>query len=67
MVDDGLSRMSLTEISGAIAKHEVSSKEVVQNTLELLEQHGTSLNCVARLFPDDALTESELADQELTS
>ena len=67
MADDGLSRMSLTEISGAIAKHEVSSKEVVQNTLELLEQHGTSLNCVARLFPEDALTEAELADHELSS
>jgi len=51
MVDDALSRMSLTEISGAIAKREVSSKEVVQNTLEHLEQHGTSLNCVALLFP----------------
>ena len=67
MVDDDLSRMSLTEISGAIAKREVSSKEVVQNTLELLEQHGTSLNCVARLFPEDALTEAELADHELSS
>ncbi len=52
MTDDALSRMSLTEISGAIAKREVSSKEVVQNTLEILEQQGTSLNCVARLFPE---------------
>ena len=59
MVDKALSRMSLTEISGAIAKREVSSKEVVQNTLELLEQQGNTLNCVARLFPEDALTESE--------
>ena len=64
MVDDALSRMSLTEISGAIAKREVSSREVVQNNLEILEQQGTSLNCVARLFPEDALTEAELADQE---
>ena len=67
MTDDALSRMSLTDISGAIAKREVSSKEVVQNNMEYLEQHGTSLNCVARLFPDDALNEAELADQELSS
>ena len=64
MADNGLSRISLTEVSGAIAKREVSSREVVKNTLELLEQQGTSLNCVARLFPEDALTEAELADQE---
>ncbi len=66
MADDGLSRMSLTEISGAIAKREVSSKEVVHNTLELLEQQGTSINCVARLFSEDALAEAEIADQELS-
>ena len=66
-VDDALSRMSLTEISGAIAKREVSSREVVLNTLELFEQQGTSLNCVARLFPEDALTEAKIADQELSS
>ena len=62
MTDDALSRMSLTEISGAIAKREVSSREVVQNNLEILEQQGTSLNCVARLFPEDALTEAEMVD-----
>ena len=44
MLDDALSRMSLTEISGAIAKREVSSREVVQNNLEILEQQGTSVN-----------------------
>ena len=67
MADNGLSRMSLTEISGAIAKREVSSREVVQNNLEILEQQGTSLNCVARLFPEDALTKAGMADQELSS
>ncbi len=67
MKSDELSRMSLTEISSAIAKREVSSKEVVMNTLELLENKGTSLNCVARLFPEDALTKAELADHELSS
>ena len=67
MADNALSRMSLTKISGAIAKREVSSKEVVQNTFELLEQQGTSLNCVARLFPEDALTGAEKADQELST
>ena len=67
MADNGLSRMSLSEISGAIAKREVSSKEVVQNNLEILEQQGTSLNCVARLFPEEALHEAELADHELSS
>ena len=66
MADNGLSRMSLTEISGAIAKREVSSKEVVHNTLELLEKQGSSLYCVARLFPEDALTEAEMADHELS-
>ena len=67
MTDDALSRMSLTKISSAIAKREVSSKEVVQNNLDILEQQGTSLNCVARLFPEDALTEAEVADHELAS
>ena len=66
MLDDALSRMSLTEISGAIAKREVSSKEVVLNTLELLENQGNSLNFVARLFTEDALNDAELADQELS-
>jgi len=67
MTDDALSRMSLTEISVAIAKRKVSSKEVVQNNLKILEQQGNSLNCVARLFQEDALTEAEIADHELSS
>ena len=44
MADERLTRMSLTEISGAIANRKVSSKEVVQNTLELLEKQGNLLN-----------------------
>lgn len=67
MLDDALSRKSLTEISGAIARREVSSSEVVRNNLEQLEEHGESLNCVARLFPEEALADAELADQELAS
>ena len=67
MADERLTRMSLTEISGAIANRKVSSKEVVQNTLEFLEKQGNLLNCVARLFPEDALTGAEKADQELST
>ena len=67
MPDDSLSRMSLIEISGAIARREVSSMEVVRNNLEQLEEQGESLNCVARLFPEEALADAELADQELSS
>ena len=67
MGDERLTRMSLTEISGAIANRKVSSKEVVQNTLELLEKQGNLLNCVARLFPEDALAGAEKADQELST
>ena len=67
MADDGFSRMSLTEISVAIAKREVSSKEIVQNTLDLLEHQGNKLNCVARLFSEDALNDAVKADQELSS
>ena len=67
MADESLAQMSLTEISGAIANRKISSKEVVQNTLELLEKHGNLLNCVARLFPEDALAGAEKADQELST
>ena len=54
-------------ISGAIAKREVSSKEVVQNTLELLENQGNSLNCVARLFTDNALNDATSSYQAIDS
>ena len=54
MVDEALSRMSLTEISKALVKREVSSQEVVRNSLEELEIRGPSLNCVARLFPESS-------------
>ena len=37
MVDEALSRMSLTEISEALVKREVSSKVVVRSSLEALE------------------------------
>ena len=66
MVDESLSQMSLSEISLAIANREVSSQEVVQNSLEAFEKRGPSLNCLARLFPEQALAEAELADQELS-
>ena len=52
MVDEALSRMSLSEISVAIANREVSSQEVVRNSLEQLEKRGPSLNCLACLFPE---------------
>ena len=67
MVDEALSRMSLSEISVAIAKRKVSSQEVVRNSLDQLEKRGPSLNCLARLFSEQALAEAELADQELSS
>ncbi len=67
MADNELSKMSLTEISSAIANREVSSIEVVKNSLNILEKEGSSLNCVARLFPEDAITKAELADHELSS
>ena len=63
MVDEALSRMSLSEISVAIANREVSSQEAVRNSLEQLEKRGPSLNCLARLFPEQALAEAELVDQ----
>ena len=66
-MDEALSRMSLSEISVAIANREVSSQEAVRNSLEQLEKRGPSLNCLARLFPEQALAEAELADQELSS
>ena len=40
MVDQALSRMSLTEISEALLKREVSSQEVVRNSLEELEKRA---------------------------
>ena len=55
MVDEALSRMSLSEISVAIANREVSSQEAVRNSLEQLEKRGPSLNCLARLFPEQAV------------
>ena len=55
MKDEALSRMSLTEISGAIAKRKVSSEEVVRNILGQLEKYGSSLNCLARLFIENVL------------
>ena len=67
MVDEALARMSLTEISEALLKRELSSQEVVRNSLEELEKQGPSLNCVARLFPEQALAEAKSADQELSS
>ena len=67
MKDEALSRMSLTEVSRAIAKRKVSSEEVVRNSLGQLEKHGSSLNCLARLFTENVLEASKKADQELAS
>ena len=67
MVDEALSRMSLSEISVAIAKRKVSSQEVVRNSLDQLEKRRPSLNCLARLFPEQDLAEAKLSDQELSS
>ena len=67
MEDEALSRMSLTETSVAIAKRKVSSQEVVRNSLDQLEKRGPSLNCLARLFPEQDLAEAKLSDQELSS
>ena len=67
MLDETLSRMSLIEVSRAIAKRKVSSEEVVRNCLGQLEKHGSSLNCVARLFSENALDEAQKADQDLAS
>ncbi|SVC33757.1 uncharacterized protein METZ01_LOCUS286611, partial [marine metagenome] len=56
--------MSLTEVSEAIAKRKVSSLEVVRNSLAQLEKHGSSLNCLARLFTENVLEDAKKADQE---
>ena len=67
MEDEALSRMSLTEVSGAIAKRKVSSLEVVRNNVAQLDKHGSSLNCLARLFTENVLKDAKKADQELAS
>ena len=67
MEDEDLSRMSLTEVSEAIAKRKVSSEEVVRNSLSQLEKHESSLNCLARLFTENVLEDSKKADKELAS
>ncbi len=67
MEDEDLSRMSLTEVSEAIAKRNVSSEEVVRNSLSQLEKHGSSLNCLARLFTENVLEDSKKADKELAT
>ena len=67
MEDEALSRMSLTEVSGAIATKKVSSQEVVRNSLEQLENHASKLNCLARLFSEKALADAKKADLDLAS
>ena len=67
MKDETLSRMSLTEVSRAIVKRKVSSEEVVRNSLGQLDKHGSSLNCLARLFTENVLEAAKKADQELAS
>ena len=67
MKDEALSRMSLTEVSRAIAKRRVSSEEVVRNSLGQLEKNGSSLNCLARLFTEKVLEAAKKTDQELAS
>ena len=64
MEDEALSRMSLTEVSAAIAKRKVSSQEVVRNNLAQLEKHGSSLNCLARLFSEYVWPAAEKADRK---
>ena len=67
MADEALSRMSLSNVSEAIAKRKVSSLEVVRNSLEQLENHASKLNCLARIFPEKALYDAQQADMELAS
>ena len=43
MEDEDLSRMSLTEVSEAIAMRNVSSEEVVRNSLSQLEKHESRI------------------------
>ncbi|MBC8259287.1 MAG: amidase [SAR324 cluster bacterium] len=67
MVDETLSRMSLVQLSAAIAARKVSSQEVVLNNIEQLEKSASSLNCLARLFPEEALKAAKIADKQLFS
>ncbi len=65
MNDSALAKLSLTDAANLIAKKKISSRELVENNLKLLEKHAPELNCLVRTFSETALADADAADQQL--
>ena len=67
MSDTALAKLSLSAVSEAIEKGEVSSEELTRNCLERLESAHPRLNCVAGMAAEAALDDARKADQVRSS
>lgn len=67
MSDTALAKLSLSAVSEAIEKGEVSSEDVTRNCLERLESAHPRLNCVAGMAAEAALDDARKADQVRSS
>jgi aspartyl-tRNA(Asn)/glutamyl-tRNA(Gln) amidotransferase subunit A len=67
MSADEIAALSLTDVARKIREKELSSVEVTQASLDRIARHGDTLNCVAHVDPEDALSQARKADAALAS
>tara|TARA_Y100001934_G_scaffold10779_2_gene13752 strand:- start:4935 stop:6350 length:1416 start_codon:yes stop_codon:yes gene_type:complete len=65
MSADEIAALSLTEVAGKIANKELSAVEATEATLDRIERHGSALNCIANVDPEDALAQARASDDHL--
>ncbi|RMH79099.1 MAG: indole acetimide hydrolase [Actinomyces sp.] len=64
---DELWRMSAGELAAAIARRQVSSREVVEAHLARIEEVNPRVNAVTRVLADEALAAADAADRDLAA
>lgn len=64
---DELWRRGATELAAAIAKREVTSREVVDAHIGRIDDIGDAVNAVVAVLADEALAEADEADRATTS
>ena len=65
MSADEIAALSLTEVAVKIANKELSAVEATEATLDRIERHGSALNCIADVDPEDALAQARASDDHL--
>ncbi|MFZ9037707.1 MAG: amidase [Gammaproteobacteria bacterium] len=65
MVDHDLCYTPATDLIRSYLAREISPVEVVQNSLERIEEVNAALNCFCFVYPEEALAKAEIAEDRL--